>query len=461
MVPCRGQQGAARSCEGESSNMRCPNVACGAEIKEGSAFCERCGTPIPATAAKPSDAPVIFCEHCGARLSTGAAFCHRCGKSIGTVATVETTMPESAVEQRQVVPQVADMHATPLSTGETETQAEVPRPTDAQVTVPAATGKKPSGGKGLKVAVIVLAVAVVAMGIGLGGILTNWYGLGGGGTQGEVRAVSVEEFPTERTTFSYDDRGNIILDESTTTDGSPITTTNLSFDINGNPIHTTMLVSEEYKGLILDTDTVYDYEFDDQGRATVSYAKEAESDQIISKTYFSYYPDGTFKEIKSCYCYRTLISGSPAPDTYRYQEETQVFNEKGLPISRVVSAWPRRTESFDVAEYEADIRAGSAPEGGVLAEQHYEWSYDGWKPTSVTVRRCERRLEDGDNESDETAMTYGVDADEYGDVTTIRNNGGNTILQLTYMTIRSDTCGTAAHARGTMSRAIWYALEYA
>ena len=379
------------------------------------------------------------------------------------------------------------MHVTPLSTGKTEAQTEVPRPTDAQVTVPAATGKKPSGGKGLKVAVIVLAVAVVAMGIGLGGILTNWYGLGGGGVSieeanpggnpasaseehpprqtmpaGEVHAVAVVELPTgERGKRSYDDLGNSILYESTASDGLPFSTTSTSYGVDGNPMHETMIFAEKYAGSYTDTDTTYDYEFDDRGRAIVSYAKASGSAKVIGKTYLSYHSDadGTFREIKSCQVMRISISGSS--DTYRYVERTRVMDERGLPLSYVVTAWPSSTEPLDVVKYEADIRAGLAPEGSILEEQHYEWSYDGWKPTSVTVQRHENQLEYYDSETSDTVVTYEVDADEYGDVTGIRIKDGNPILRLEYTTIRSDTSDTVARARDTMSDAIVFSLRNA
>ena len=58
---------------------------CGSELKEGAAFCSKCGYKVVNQADEKIEIPppVIgtVCSKCGAPLKEGAAFCNACGAS--------------------------------------------------------------------------------------------------------------------------------------------------------------------------------------------------------------------------------------------------------------------------------------------------------------------------------------------------------------------------------------------
>ena len=58
----------------------CPN--CDYENPDGATICERCNTPLPATAPTTTS-----CPHCGAEIPVDATFCGQCGNSLTPVAT--------------------------------------------------------------------------------------------------------------------------------------------------------------------------------------------------------------------------------------------------------------------------------------------------------------------------------------------------------------------------------------
>ena len=54
----------------------CPN--CGKELAEGTAFCDNCGTAIPAAPA----AETVFCANCGTQTDASSEFCQNCGAAV-------------------------------------------------------------------------------------------------------------------------------------------------------------------------------------------------------------------------------------------------------------------------------------------------------------------------------------------------------------------------------------------
>ena len=65
--------------------MNCPK--CGNVVPDGSAFCNKCGTPLNTSVA---------CRHCGNEVPAGSVFCPRCGKMLS-----EASQQEETYNQRQ------------------------------------------------------------------------------------------------------------------------------------------------------------------------------------------------------------------------------------------------------------------------------------------------------------------------------------------------------------------------
>lgn len=72
----------------KASGLTCPT--CGAAVAEGNLFCNNCGTklaPAPAPAPAPEDPEVEeskrSCPNCGTELESDAAFCFNCGAKLG------------------------------------------------------------------------------------------------------------------------------------------------------------------------------------------------------------------------------------------------------------------------------------------------------------------------------------------------------------------------------------------
>lgn len=60
---------------------KCPT--CGAEVPNGSLFCNACGTKVAVPTSTAAEG--IHCSGCGAVISSGCKFCTTCGKPVETV----------------------------------------------------------------------------------------------------------------------------------------------------------------------------------------------------------------------------------------------------------------------------------------------------------------------------------------------------------------------------------------
>ena len=78
---------------------KCPN--CGADVQNGSQFCNNCGTRIPPASMKTAPKTGLTCPTCGTELESDAAFCFNCGtKLTPTPAPAPAPAPaEPAVEE--------------------------------------------------------------------------------------------------------------------------------------------------------------------------------------------------------------------------------------------------------------------------------------------------------------------------------------------------------------------------
>ena len=78
---------------------KCPN--CGADVQNGSQFCNNCGTRIPPASMKTSPKAGLTCPTCGTELESDAAFCFNCGTKLApTPAPAPAPAPaEPAVEE--------------------------------------------------------------------------------------------------------------------------------------------------------------------------------------------------------------------------------------------------------------------------------------------------------------------------------------------------------------------------
>ena len=59
---------------------KCPN--CGADVQNGSQFCNKCGTRMPPASMKTAPKAGLTCPTCGAALTEGNLFCNNCGTRI-------------------------------------------------------------------------------------------------------------------------------------------------------------------------------------------------------------------------------------------------------------------------------------------------------------------------------------------------------------------------------------------
>ena len=78
---------------------KCPN--CGADVQNGSQFCNNCGTRIPPASMKTAPKTGLTCPTCGTELESDAAFCFNCGTKLApTPAPAPAPAPaEPAVEE--------------------------------------------------------------------------------------------------------------------------------------------------------------------------------------------------------------------------------------------------------------------------------------------------------------------------------------------------------------------------
>ena len=80
---------------------KCPN--CGADVQNGSQFCNNCGTRMPPASMKTAPKAGLTCPTCGTELESNAAFCFNCGTKLAPTpapAPAPTPAPaEPAVEE--------------------------------------------------------------------------------------------------------------------------------------------------------------------------------------------------------------------------------------------------------------------------------------------------------------------------------------------------------------------------
>ena len=78
---------------------KCPN--CGADVQNGSQFCNNCGTRMPPASMKTAPKTGLTCPTCGTELESNAAFCFNCGTKLApTPAPAPAPAPaEPAVEE--------------------------------------------------------------------------------------------------------------------------------------------------------------------------------------------------------------------------------------------------------------------------------------------------------------------------------------------------------------------------
>ena len=78
---------------------KCPN--CGADVQNGSQFCNNCGTRMPPASMKTAPKAGLTCPTCGTELESNAAFCFNCGTKLApTPAPAPAPAPaEPAVEE--------------------------------------------------------------------------------------------------------------------------------------------------------------------------------------------------------------------------------------------------------------------------------------------------------------------------------------------------------------------------
>src|SRR5688572_15263424 len=94
--------------------MECPS--CRAEVREGSKFCDECGTPVP-----------VRCSACGGDNRPGAKFCSACGAKLSrpggpapppASAPATTSAPTTSAERRQLTVMFCDLiGSTALASG--------------------------------------------------------------------------------------------------------------------------------------------------------------------------------------------------------------------------------------------------------------------------------------------------------------------------------------------------------
>ena len=77
---------------------KCPN--CGADVQNGSQFCNNCGTRMPPASMKTAPKAGLTCPTCGAAVAEGNLFCNNCGTKLApTPAPAPAPAPaEPAIE---------------------------------------------------------------------------------------------------------------------------------------------------------------------------------------------------------------------------------------------------------------------------------------------------------------------------------------------------------------------------
>ncbi len=132
----------------------CPQ--CGAEVSNGSLFCNACGTKMPADAPMPVAPEGDVCPQCGNVVAFGAAFCNICGSKMpeihrqplggaltpdnGTFATpgfdinMNTTPAAPVVPAAPAAPVIPDMPVAP-----TAQPMQIPVPDNPEFTAPKKT----------------------------------------------------------------------------------------------------------------------------------------------------------------------------------------------------------------------------------------------------------------------------------------------------------------------------------
>lgn len=77
---------------------KCPN--CGADVQNGSQFCNNCGTRMPPASMKTAPkAPGLTCPTCGAAVAEGNLFCNNCGTKLAPAPAPAPAPEEPAVEE--------------------------------------------------------------------------------------------------------------------------------------------------------------------------------------------------------------------------------------------------------------------------------------------------------------------------------------------------------------------------
>ena len=76
---------------------KCPN--CGADVQNGSQFCNNCGTRMPPASMKTAPKAGLTCPTCGTELESDAAFCFTCGTKLAPTPAPAPAPAEPAVEE--------------------------------------------------------------------------------------------------------------------------------------------------------------------------------------------------------------------------------------------------------------------------------------------------------------------------------------------------------------------------
>lgn len=88
---CRNQIKALKGVE------KCPN--CGADVQNGSQFCNNCGTRMPPASMKTAPKAGLTCPTCGAAVAEGNLFCNNCGTKLAPTPAPAPAPAEPAVEE--------------------------------------------------------------------------------------------------------------------------------------------------------------------------------------------------------------------------------------------------------------------------------------------------------------------------------------------------------------------------
>lgn len=76
---------------------KCPN--CGADVQNGSQFCNNCGTRMPPASMKTAPKAGLTCPTCGAAVAEGNLFCNSCGTKLAPAPAPAPAPAEPAVEE--------------------------------------------------------------------------------------------------------------------------------------------------------------------------------------------------------------------------------------------------------------------------------------------------------------------------------------------------------------------------